>query len=238
MVKLTTNAQLKALAKISEVVASDGYLENILEQVVAIVAELMNSNICSLMLLNDQTKFLEIKATQSFSNLYINKQPLKLGEGIAGKVALQNKPITIKDVSKEPEYKHQDIAQKEGLKSLLCVPLCVRNNVIGVINCYTSEPHSFTKSEIALLLTISNLAAISFENTNLIIKSKLIEEELAMRKKIERAKGILMKEANLSEEEAYKRLKNYSMNNRKSMEDIADIILIVDEIKHPVKGDH
>lgn len=115
--------QIKALSKISKAITSDFYLDDILRLIVTLTAEVLGSNICSLMLIDEKTKELAVRATQSISEEYNRKPPLKIGEGIAGKVALENKPIAVKDVTKEKEYKHKDIAKKEGLSSLLCVPI-------------------------------------------------------------------------------------------------------------------
>jgi len=223
--------QIKALSKISKAIASDLYLEDILRLIVAVTAQLMGSNICSLMLIDDKKKELVIRATQSISEEYNKKPPLKVGEGIAGKVAKENKPMAIKDVTKEKEYKYGDIARKEGLHSLLSVPLAVKGKVIGVINCYTSIPHDFTETEIDILTSIANQAAVAIENTELMVKSRVIQEELEARKKIERAKGILMKSEGLSEEEAYLMLQKYSMDHRKTMREVAEAIILAADMK-------
>lgn len=223
--------RIRALSKISKAVASDLYLEDILRLIVSVTAQTMSSNICSLMLLDEKKKELVIRATQSISEEYNKKPPLGLGEGIAGKVAKENRPIVIKDVRKEKEYKYGDIAKKEGLCSLLSVPLAVKGRVIGVLNCYTPAPHDFTDTEIEILSTIANQAAIAIENTELIVRSKVIQEELESRKIIERAKGVLMKSEVLTEEEAYIKLQKYSMNHRKSMREVAEAIILAFDIK-------
>lgn len=223
--------QIKALSKISKAIASDLYLEDILRLIVVVTAQVMGSNICSLMLIDEKTKELVIRATQSVSEEYNKKPPLKIGEGIAGKVAKENKPVTVKDVTKEGEYKYGDIAKKEGLCSLLCVPLAVKGKVIGVINCYTPSPHDFSETEIDILASIANQAAVAIENTELMVKSRVIQEELETRKRIERAKGILMKEEGLTEEEAYLRLQKFSMDNRKTMREVAEAIILTSEMK-------
>ncbi len=223
--------QIKALTKISKAIASDIYLEDILRLIVTVTAEMMGSNICSLMLIDEQKKELVIKATQSVSEEYNKKPPLKLGEGIAGKVAKENKPIAIKDVTKEKEYKHKDIAKREGLCSLLCVPLAAKGRVIGAINCYTSTPHEFSETEINILTSVANQAAVAIENAELMVKSKVIQEELEIRKRIERAKGILMKEQGLTEEEAYLKIRRYSMDSRKTMREVAEAILLASDMK-------
>jgi len=223
--------QINALTKISKAIASDVYLEDILRLIVTVTAEMMDSNICSLMLIDGKKNELIIRATQSVSEEYNQKPPLKPGEGIAGKVARENKPIAIKDVTKEKEYKHKDIAKREGLCSLLCVPLAVKSKVIGVINCYTSKPHEFSETEINILTSVANQAAVAIENAELIVKSKVIQEELEIRKRIERAKGILMEEQGVTEEEAYLKIRKYSMDTRKTMREVAEAIILASDMK-------
>lgn len=199
--------------------------------IVVVTAQVMGSNICSLMLIDRKSGELVIRATQSVSEEYNKKSPLKLGEGIAGKVAMENRPITIKDVTKDKEYKYVEIAKKENLCSLLCVPLAVKGKVIGVISCYTSSPHDFTETEIDILTSIANQAAVAIENTELLVKSRMIQEELEVRKRVERAKGILMNDECLTEEDAYLKIQKFSMDNRKTMREVADAIILTSEIK-------
>ncbi|MDD4909241.1 MAG: GAF and ANTAR domain-containing protein [Candidatus Omnitrophica bacterium] len=227
--------QIKALFKISKAITSELYLEDILRLIVTVTAEILGSNICSLMLINEKGELM-IRATQSMSEEYNRKPPLKIGEGVAGKAAKENKPMAVKHVAREKEYKHKDIAKREGLVSLLCVPLAVKNKVIGVINCYTSAPHDFTETEIEILMTIANQAAVAIENTELMVKSKVIQEELETRKRIERAKGILMRDDGLTEEQAYLKIRKYSMDNRKTMREVAEAIILAADMKHLTKG--
>ena len=123
-----------------------------------------------------------------------------------------------------------EIAKKEGLCSLLCVPLNVKGRVIGVLNLYTSEPHDFTKSEIRILATVANQAAIVIENSQLLVKTKIVQEELVSRKAIERAKGILMKTQGHSEDEAFRKIQKLAMNTRRSMKDIAEAIILAQSV--------
>jgi signal transduction protein with GAF and PtsI domain len=223
--------QIKALSQISKAIASELYLEDILKLIVAVTAQLMDSHICSLLLIDEKKKELVIRATQSVSEAYNKKPPLKIGDGIAGKVAKENKPMAVKDITKEKEYKNKDIAKKEKLKSLLCVPLSVRGKVIGVINCYTPKAHKFSETEIDVLTSIASQAAVAIENTELMVKSRVIQEELEARKKIERAKGILMRDERLTEEEAFMKIQKYAMNARKTMREVAEAIILASDMK-------
>ncbi|MBU4419357.1 MAG: GAF domain-containing protein, partial [Candidatus Omnitrophica bacterium] len=139
--------QIEAISKVANLLTSGMYLEELLRLVVQVTAEIMNSKISSLMLLDPDKKELIVKATQSISEAYNKKPNIRLGEGIAGVVAQGNKSICILDVRGDTRYLNQDVAKKEGLCSLACVPLAVKGRVIGVLNCYTSKKHKFSKHE-------------------------------------------------------------------------------------------
>jgi len=229
--KRKTTDTVNALSKISKAISSDLYLEDILKLIVAVTAEVMDSRICTLMLLDDKKQNLVIRATQSLSEEYIKKKPLTKSEGIGWKALEAKKPIVIPDVLKEPEYKYKNIAEKEGIVSLLCVPMVVKNRMVGVLNCYTSKPHRFSKTEINVLTTVANQAAIAIENTELMVKTRVIQEELETRKVVERAKGILMKEEGLTEVDAFRKMQKFSMDRRKPMKEIAEAIIMTHDMK-------
>jgi len=220
--------QVEALTEVSRAIVSDLYLEDILRLIVMVTAEIMGSNICSIMLVNEGDGTLETRATQAVSEDYRNKPPLRLGEGIAGRVAEENQPIQVLDVRKDERYINKEIAEKENLCSLLGVPMAVKGKVIGVLSCYTSEPHEFTHHEINLLTALANQAAAAIENTELLVKSRIVQEELEGRKVVERAKDILMRDRQLSGEEAYRRIQRKSMDTRKSMREVAEAIILAD----------
>ena len=91
-------------------------------------------------------------------------------------VAQEGVPITVLDVREEPRYHYADIARREGLCSLLSVPLTVRERIIGVFNCYTAEPHHFTREEIGLFSTLANQTALAIENANLVMNAAIVRE--------------------------------------------------------------
>jgi len=165
--KNTKSKEINALLEISKAIASDLYLEDVLRLIVTVTANLMDSKICSLWILDEKDQKLKLKATQSISEEYLKERSLAMGEGVVGHVALRNQPMAILNVIKEPLYKEKELAKKEGLVSMLSVPMCIKDRVIGVINCYTSYPHSFSKSEEEMLTAVANQAAICIENSGL-----------------------------------------------------------------------
>jgi signal transduction histidine kinase len=159
--------EINALLEISKAIASGLYLEDVLRLIVTVTANLMDSKICSLWILDERDQKLKLKATQSISEEYLKERSLAMGEGVVGYVALYNQPMAILNVLKEPLYKEKELAKKEGLVSMLSVPMCIKDRVIGVINCYTSYPHAFSKNEEEMLTTVANQAAICIENSGL-----------------------------------------------------------------------
>jgi GAF domain-containing protein len=231
--ELLTNKTRRGFAllyEISRTVVSNRYLEEILSLVVGLTAELMGSKICSLMLLDEKTGELVIKATQSLSEAYRSKPPIKVGESVSGGAVERKQPITVSDVTREPDYKYPEIARKEGLVSMIAVPMLVKNRVIGVLNCYTAQAHAFTEEEIQALTGVANQAALAIENTKLLSEKVVALEELETRKKVERAKGIVMKRHRLDEKEAYRLLQKQSMDKQRSLREIAEAVIVSEEI--------
>lgn len=227
--------QIEALSKVANLITSGLYVEELLRLIVHVTAEVMNSKISSLMLLDPDRKELVVRATQSISEAYNQKPNIKLGEGLAGIVARDNKPIVVLDVKDDSRYLNQDVARKEGLCSLASVPLAVKGRVIGVLNCYTSKKHKFTKHELDLLGAVANQSAIAIENAELDLRARSAEEALTTRKLVERAKDILSQEANILPSEAYRLIQKQSMDSRKSMREIADAIILSHDIKNVKK---
>jgi signal transduction protein with GAF and PtsI domain len=231
MKKTPYKEYLDTLSKISKAITSDLYLEDVLKLIVTLTANVMKAKICSLWLLDEKTQELKIRATQAMSQEYLKERTLKVGEGIVGLVAKEKKPVTIFDVRQDDFYKEKTLAKKEGLVSMLSVPMLVKNRVIGVINLYTTSPYAFSKNDIDLVAAIADHAAVALENTELLVQAKIAQEELEARKKIERAKGILMKAKGITEDQAYSLIRKSSMNKRLSMKEVAEAIILSQEIK-------
>ncbi len=223
--------QIEAISKVANLITSGMYLEELLRLVVQVTAEVMNSKISSLMLLDPDKKELVVKATQSISEAYNKKPNILLGEGIAGVVAKENKPICVLDVKEDKRYLNQDVAKKENLCSLVCVPLAVKGRVIGVLNCYTSKKHKFSKHELDLLTALANQAALAIENAELDLRARSAEEALTTRKLVERAKDILSQDASITSSEAYRLIQKQSMDMRKSMREVAEAIILAKDIR-------
>ena len=229
----TYDKYIKGITEISKAITSDQYLEDILKLIVMVTAKVTGVDICSLWLIEEgeKEKTARLKATQAIDPDYVKDRVLNLNEGVVGYVASTNRPLTVEDVLKEPRFKEKEMAKKLGLVSMLGVPLHVKEDkVIGVLDCFTIEPHIFSETEISLITAVANQAAVAIENTQLMVKTKIIEEELEKRKMIDRAKEILMAKKGFSAEKAFRWIQKKSMDTRKSMKEIAEAVIISQDI--------
>jgi len=229
----TYDKYIKALTDISKAITSDKYLEDILKLIVMVTAQVTGVEICSLWLVeeDEKGKRARLKATQAIDPDYVKDRVLNLNEGVVGLITSTNRPLLLEDVLKEPRFKEKEMAKKLGLVSMLGVPLHVKGNkVIGVLDCFTIKPHKFSETEINLVTTVANQAAIAIENTHLMVRTKVIEEELEKRKIIDRAKEILMAKKGFSGEMAFRWIQKKSMDTRKSMKEIAEAVIISQDI--------
>ncbi len=229
----TYDQYIKALMNISRAITSDLYLEDIFKLIVMVTAKVTGVEICSLWLIDESetSKKIRLKATQTIEPDYLKDRSLNMDEGVVGFVATHNQPLIVKDVLKEPRFKEKEMARKLGLVSMAGVPLQVKEGkVIGVLNCFTAEPHDFSEIEVNLITTVANQAAVAILNTELMVKTKVIQEELETRKLVERAKEVLMHRRNLKGDQAYRWIQKRSMDSRKSIRYVAEAILLSDEI--------
>jgi signal transduction protein with GAF and PtsI domain len=229
----TYGEYIKALTDISHAITLDLYLEDLLKLIVMVTANAMNVTICSLWLI-DETQDppkIRLKATQAIAPEYVKDRALNLSEGVVGYVVTRKQPLVIKNVLKNQKFKEKEMARKLGLASMMGVPLKLKDEkVIGVLNCFTSEPYDFSETEVNLLTAVANQAAVAILNTELMVKTKVIREELETRKTVERAKEILIKSRGMKVDEAYRWIQKRSMDSRKSIRHVAEAIILSDEL--------
>jgi uroporphyrinogen-III synthase len=101
-----------------------------------------------------------------------------------------------------------------------------------VINVQNREAHQYSKREISLIGTIGFLVGAEVERARLESENFKLSDKLETRKIVERAKGILQRDLQLSEEEAYLTLQRESRQRRKSMKEFAEAILLSEDFKH------
>jgi GAF domain-containing protein len=139
--------------------------DSILQSVVEGVAKAMGAKGCSLMLLSPDRKVLLHTVAYGLSDWYVRKGPISADKSISE--AVEGKAVAILDATKDDRIQYREQAKKEGIASILSVPIMLREENIGVIRVYTAEPCHFTMDDIYFVGAVANLGAIALENARL-----------------------------------------------------------------------
>ena len=222
--------RLETLAAVAKTISAESYLDRILQTISEMVAETLDSPVCSIMLVDEEKRELTISAARCSSPDYLHKMPLKVEDSLIGRVVHEGQHIVVLDVKEEKQYRYPELARKTGLASLLSVPLTARDKVIGTINIYTRDRRVFSDEEIGFVKVVAGQAASAIENARLMSETVEMKRTLETRKLVERAKGILQYKHHLTEEEAYLRLRNESRRLRRPMRDLAEAVIMADEL--------
>src|SRR5215475_9902396 len=222
--------KVELLAAVGHTIATESYLDRILQVISEMVAETFDSPVCSIMIVDEDRQELSIKAARCSSPDYLQKLPIKIADSLIGRVVRERQLVMVPDVSMEKSYKYPELARRSGLASLLSVPLLAGFKVIGTLNIYSREKRSFTAEEIGFAQAVAGQAALAFENARLISETLEMKRTLEARKVIERAKGILQHRHGVTEEQAYLDLRSESRRLRRPMRDLAEAIILAEEL--------
>jgi len=223
--------ELNLLHRISEILGYDLSLPDVLQFIVGVTADLMESKIVSILLYDEQARSLSIAATQSLSSGYRDKPPVSVDHSVSGKVILSKRAQAIPDVQADASYGYKEVARQEGIVGLLCVPMLIRGQAIGTINSYSAVERAYSDDDIKVLSLVASQAAIAIENARLHAATAAIMEDLESRKIIGKAKTMLMKKRRIDEPTAHRFLQKESMNRRRPMREIAEAIILSEELQ-------
>ena len=142
--------RLESLFAVARSIISSHDLEEILQRVVRDADELMQTKVCSLMLLNAARDRLILRACHGASDDYLRKPPLSMDDSLVGNVIRRGKPMQVYNVQEHDAYRHIELARRNGLVSLLSVPMIFGDTAIGTLSVYTGAPYRYSNQDIAL----------------------------------------------------------------------------------------
>lgn len=120
---------------------------------------------CALFLINRETKELEVAASTGLSDEYLNKGTVSALKSIAD--SLKDGPVAVFDVSDDPRIQYPEAAQKEGIASILSVPVMVGDEAIGAMRVYTAEKWDFTLDDVNFVQALAQIAGVLIEMSRL-----------------------------------------------------------------------
>src|ERR1017187_59674 len=183
----------ESLASVSRTINSTLNLDEALQVITREACLLMQARMCSLMMLDESREWLDLRASYGAGEAYINKPRLAVGDSLLGVVVRRKKPMQVANVQESSRYQHVEVARREGLVSLLSVPLIFAGRAIGTLSIYTGRPHSFSNEEISILSALAGLSAIAIEKARLYERVVDVEEQLRQNEKLS-ALGLLAAE--------------------------------------------
>ena len=184
---------LESLASVSRTINSALNLDEVLHTITRDAAMLMQAKMCSLMMLDDSGSWLDLRASHGAGDDYIRKPRLNVLESLLGVVVRRKKSVQVDNVQTSAGYQNVEIARREGLVSLLSVPLMFSNEAIGTLNIYTAAPYKFSNEEIRILSAFAELSAIAIEKARLYERLVNAEEQMRQNEKLS-ALGLLAAE--------------------------------------------
>ncbi len=183
----------ESLANVSRTINSTLNLDDALNVITREACVLMRAKMCSLLMMDETHEWLDLRACHGAGEAYVSKPRLNASESLLGVVVRRKKPLQVENVQVSSRYQNVEIARREGLVSLLSVPLLFGEEALGTINVYTGQPYSFSNEEIRILSALAELSAIAIEKARLYERIVDVEEQLRQNEKLS-ALGLLAAE--------------------------------------------
>ena len=149
----------------TKAISSSLNLNEVLELIVKSVVNLLKVKGCGVNLLDDTRKKLETRVAFGLSDNYLAKGPLDADKSVTE--SIEGKTVFIEDIAKDRRVQYPEEAKKEGIVSILSIPLKAKEKVIGVLRVYTGESRQFTDREMEMVNKLAEQAGIAVVNAKL-----------------------------------------------------------------------
>lgn len=232
------SSEVGLLHRISNIVSSELSLDEMLGEIVGLTSQVTGCDACLVYLIENETQEIVLRASQVPHAQDLGTLRLKVGEGVTGWVVEHKSVVALTaNASADHRFKRFPTLVEDSYQAFLSVPLVNRGEIIGVINVHHRDTHDHTADEIALLTFVGEQmgsaiarSVLEEENARLQEEASEAKRQLELRKLVERAKGILQQRHGLSEEEAYLRLRNESRRMRRPMKELAEAIILSEDL--------
>src|ERR1700674_15845 len=232
------------LHRVSGIVSSELSLDEMLGEIVGLTARVSGCEACLVYLVEPETGEFVLRASLLPHASDLGRLRMKMGEGVTGWVAEHQSPVALSSkAADDPRFKIFPALIEDTYEAFLSVPLINKGKAIGVVNVHHRQKHEHTPQEISTISFIGEQmgsaiakSMLEEENARLCEETAEMKRQLETRKSVERAKGILQKRHALSEEEAYLRMRNESRRLRRPMKDLADAIILSEELSRKDSG--
>ncbi len=218
------------LHEISSRIALADPLHQVMERIVAFVSTVIPCDSC--ILYTREEDKLVLRASKNPHADVVDTLGMAVGQGVTGWVAQHRTPVAISSkASEDSRFSSFAALPEDRFEAILSTPILCANRVVGVINLQHRETYVHTDLEIRLLSTLGVLVGAEMERVRLETENSELTGQLESRKLIDRAKGVLQRDLSISEDDAYRTMQRASRQRRKSMREIAEAVLLADELR-------
>ena len=218
------------LHEISSRIAAADSFHVVLGRIVDFVTAIIPCDSCFIYVLEGEK--LVLRASQNPHADLVDQLGLQIGHGVTGWVAEHREPVAIaSNASNDPRFEAFKNVPEDQFEAMLCTPILCASKVVGVINLQHRNSYQHTPTEVRLLSMIGFLVGAEIERARLETENAALAGRLETRKAVDRAKGILQRDLSVTEEDAYRRMQRESRQRRKSMREIAEAILLGDDLR-------
>ena len=223
-------AEIDFLHEISSRMAAADSLHLVLDRIVDFIASVIPCDSCFIYVLEGEN--LLLRASKNPHADLIDHLKMQIGQGVTGWVAKHRQPVAIASAaSNDPRFKAFKNIPEDHFEAMLCTPILCAGRVVGVINLQHRTSYHHTNEQVKLLSTLGFLVGAEIERARLETENTQLTSRLETRKAVDRAKNILQRDLSLNEEDAYQMMQKESRQRRKSMREIADAILLAEDLK-------
>jgi uroporphyrinogen-III synthase len=224
-------APMEFLHELSSRIAAADPFHEVLARVLDFVTAMIPCDSCFVYVLENEK--LVLRASKNPHTDLVDRLGLQVGQGVTGWVAQHREPVAIASkASDDPRFSPFINLPEDRFEAILCTPVLCAGRVVGVITMQHRLPYEHTSVEVRLLSTIGFLVGAEVERARLETENLQLSDRLETRKLLDRAKSVLHRDFQLTEEEAYRRMQRESRQRRKPMREIAEAILLTEDMRN------
>jgi len=239
-----SESQLSLFHRVSSIVSSNLSMDEMLGEVIGLTVQASDCDACLVYLIDHSSDEIVLRASQVPHAADLGNLRLKIGEGITGWVAEHKSVVALpSNAASDTRFKRFQTLVEDTYQAFLSVPIVSGGELIGVINVHHRDTHDHSSEEISTLIFIGEQLGVTIskslleeENARLLEETIEMKRELETRKLMERAKGILQQNHSITEEEAYLRLRNQSRRLRRPIRELAEAIILAEELHRQNKA--
>lgn len=222
--------QIDFLHEISSRIAAADSLHLVLDRIVSFISSVIPCDSCFIYVLEGDS--LMMRASKNPHADLVDHVGVQVGQGVTGWVAKHRQPVALASgASSDPRFKAFKNIPEDHFEAMLCSPIICAARVVGVITLQHRLTYKHSTHEVRLLSTLGYLVGAEIERARLESENSQLANRLETRKAVDKAKSILQRDLSLSEDDAYQMMHRESRQRRKSMREIADAILLSEELR-------